>query len=576
MGTQASSLSNIKSMKVIAPGYTTHAPEALATFKRVDLKPHLGKERSANLYMNKNYRTVYAKFYDASRSGTKRCDKSLGVKVPDDIHTAEAALQWFELNHLEKYLQFQADCNRIEDENYWPASPNTDHTKKRDVHRSYPMGTVGYAWRWYEKQAENPDVLPDGTLMKKVGSPDQVDKCRRDVNAALTLKVKGSEELGHVDAEDLTPEMVNEALSEWMETRGRAISTFRGVLVMLSTVLGYALDETEETGVRRGPRWGQERGGGRKSPGLNSDAPTVINPFNTLRLRIDALKQAKRKLDLDELVCDPFSLEELRKILEAFRSTPELKHYYPLVAMISTTGCRPTEACALPWSHVTGLWKGNRVGSVGVQRAAEPRLTGWPVRYARSVHKPNAGHSDPSMRFKQTKTGAIKNPKVMDLIPGFEDAFEQGIRRLHPVGGDGSFAFMDLKEWRARLVFQGPGAGDDDFQRPFNWHNFSKRQWGKACEIAGVRYRRPYNMRHSYVTNMIEVGRERITDVARWIGDNEKVVKEHYKGVCDIEAAEERDLRADSMPKGAPDLSQMSADDLKELVGLVMNEIASR
>ena len=102
MGTQASSLSNIKAMKVIAPGYTTHAPEALATFKRVDLRPHLGKERSANLYMNKNYRTVYAKFYDASRSGTKRCDKSLGVKVPEDINTPEAALQWFELNHLEK------------------------------------------------------------------------------------------------------------------------------------------------------------------------------------------------------------------------------------------------------------------------------------------------------------------------------------------------------------------------------------------------------------------------------------------------------------------------------------------
>ena len=83
-------------------------------------------------------------------------------------------------------------------------------------------------------------------------------------------------------------------------------------------------------------------------------------------------------------------------------------------------------------------------------------------------------------------------------------------------------------------------------------------------------------MRHSYVTNMIEVGRERISDVASWIGDNEKVVKEHYKGVCDIEAAKERDLRADSMPQGAPDLSRMSADDLKELVGLVMNEISSR
>ncbi len=196
------------------------------------------------------------------------------------------------------------------------------------------------------------------------------------------------------------------------------------------------------------------------------------------------------------------------------------------------------------------------------------------------VKKDKMKHVDADKRFRKTKTGSIKTPKLMTLIPGYENLFEMSIKALHPVGGDGSFAFMELKEWRNRLVFQGPRAGEKDFRKPFYWHNFAGRQWKHALETAGVRYRRPYNLRHTYVTNMIQVGWERISDVARWIGDDEKVVRGNYSGVVDIDAADNRLVQADNGRPVAADLSKMTKEELiahaQEINALVMSEIASR
>ncbi len=116
---------------------------------------------------------------------------------------------------------------------------------------------------------------------------------------------------------------------------------------------------------------GQEAGGGRTSPGQNKEAPSVINPFNTMRARIDAMGNKEKILNPDEGPCDPFTLDEVKKILDTFRRDPELRPYWSLVGILVSTGCRPTEACALRWSHVTGLWEGNKIGKLGVSRATK-------------------------------------------------------------------------------------------------------------------------------------------------------------------------------------------------------------
>lgn len=581
MGTQGSRLSNIQPMKVIAPGYTQHAPASLNTIYRVELKPRNGKNRYCSLYVAKNVRSIYAKYYDGSRAAKdRRCDKTLGVKLPEDITKAEEALAWVQLNHLEKWLRFEGECNRIEDGNYWPASAHADHSLRATAaYRSYPHGTAGYAWRWYGEQVDNPTILPDGNELNKVGSPTQHKVTLLDCGNVLAIQLRNGDTLGHIDAEDLSVDIVSEALQVWMEG-GRSKKTFRKVMTHLSCVLGYALQKSAETGVRRGPLWGQEAGGGNSSPGLNKEAPSVINPFNTMRARIDAMDNAEKILNPDDGPCDPFTLEELKKILDAFRRDSDLRHFWPLVGILASTGCRPTEACALRWSHVTGLWEGNTIGKVGVSRALKPELTGAPVRFAMGVKKDKRNHSQADKRFRKTKTGSIKTPKLMTLVPGYENLFEMSIQALHPVGGDGSFAFMELKEWRNRLVFQGPRASEDDFRKPYYWDNFSGRQWARALKAAGVRYRRPYNLRHSYVTNMIQVGWERISDVARWIGDDEVTVRTHYSGVVDVPAADRRLAHADQGRPVTADLSKMTKEELmahaQEINALVMSEIASR
>ena len=584
MGTQGARLFNIKAMPTIAPGYTQRAPATLNTIFRVDLKPRNGKNRYCTLYVAKGVRSIYAKYVDGSRpSKQRRCDKTLGVKLPDAIGTADEALAWLQQNHLEKWLRFEGEWNRIEEGNYWPASAHANHEQAIPaLHRSYPHGTVGFAWRWYGEQVDNPTLLPDGSELAKVGSAEQHRVTALDCSHVLVLKLRNGEILGHINAEDLSIDLVNQALQVWMDS-GRSRSTFRKVCTHLSCVLGYALQKTEETGVRRGARWGQENGGGRSSPGQNKEAPTVINPFNTMRMRLDALTRKERILNPDEGPCDPFTLTELKAILDVFRKDPDLHPYWPLVGIISSTGCRPTEACALRWSHVLGLWEGNRIGKPGVARAAEPKLTGAPVRFAMGVRKDQISHADADQRFRQTKTGSIKTPKLMTLVPGYEDLFETSIRALLPVGGDGNFSFMKRQEWRNRLVFQGPKAGDggdDDYRKPFYWKNFSQRQWKAALQRAGVRYRRPYNLRHTYVTNMIQVGWERISDVARWIGDEEKVVRAHYSGVVDMEAADERLLTADKGARTAAlDPAQMTPEQLmaqaRTLMDLATEKIAS-
>ena len=89
--------------------------------------------------------------------------------------------------------------------------------------------------------------------------------------------------------------------------------------------------------------------------------------------------------------------------------------------------------------------EGNTIGKVGVSRALKPELTGAPVRFAMGVKKDKRNHSQADKRFRKTKTGSIKTPKLMTLVPGYENLFEMSIQALHPVGGDGSFAFMELK-----------------------------------------------------------------------------------------------------------------------------------
>ena len=208
----------------------------------------------------------------------------------------------------------------------------------------------------------------------------------------------------------------------------------------------------------------------------------------------------------------------------AFLRNEYLRPYFPAFAILLATGARPNEVLALRWDHVLGLWDGCQLG-YHVDAAKEFVLTGDPVLFEIAVDQESRTHLNPEMRFKPVKNGTEHQPELNTFVPGFERLFEKAIRQVLPLRQE----CMKDKDWRKRLVFQGPGAGDD-FRLPFDWHNF-RRYFIRACAEAGVRYRRPYNLRHTYVSMMCRIGEYSQRQIAYWIGDTEATMRKHYSGV---------------------------------------------
>jgi len=59
--------------------------------------------------------------------------------------------------------------------------------------------------------------------------------------------------------------------------------------------------------------------------------------------------------------------------------------------------------------------------------------------------------------------------------------------------------------------------------------NFLERHWKPVLEILGIRYRKAYNTRHTFVTICLIKG-EKMETVARWIGDNPVTMMKYYAG----------------------------------------------
>lgn len=165
----------------------------------------------------------------------------------------------------------------------------------------------------------------------------------------------------------------------------------------------------------------------------------------------------------------PFSPDEIRRILAAFKS----QHYYPYVLFLFSSGCRTSEAIGLRWGHIRGdhIWVGEQL-TKGRRKSAKTnraRTIPIPIACAPYLIKP------------------------------------------HSAGEDD-------------LVFTTPtGYSVSD-------NNFCNRYWKPALEAAGVPYRRPYNTRHSFISNCLQSGLSPI-EVAALTGHRVETLYEHYAGL---------------------------------------------
>ena len=148
-------------------------------------------------------------------------------------------------------------------------------------------------------------------------------------------------------------------------------------------------------------------------------------------------------------------------------------HYYVNYVICGFwTGWRPNEACALKWQRVDFqqgkilIREGRVLGQTGI-----PKSAGQP-----------AGH-----RHAGPGTGGFAGPEGPSA------------------GCWGSYVFLDPK------------------QQPVNQELFRQKVWEPVLKRLGIRYRPPYQMRHTFATLAISAG-ENINWVARMLGHKSPVM----------------------------------------------------
>lgn len=200
-----------------------------------------------------------------------------------------------------------------------------------------------------------------------------------------------------------------------------------------------------------------------------------VNPFEGFQ------KMLVKKTIKNEDEIDPFSEDEKKVIISTFREDSTLRHYLNLVLFLFAVGCRPSEAIALTWSDV-----------------AKSQI----------VFNKSYVNGKLNNRLKtQEKRIITQNETVKAILQ------EQ------------KKALSNRSNIASSLVFPNQRkAGYVD------WCNFSQKRWKAVFKKnPTLRYRSPYQMRHTFITNALKVAS--VQDVAKHCGNSPEVIYRHYAGV---------------------------------------------
>ena len=201
-----------------------------------------------------------------------------------------------------------------------------------------------------------------------------------------------------------------------------------------------------------------------------SEGLLSINPW---------LKVRPRKTTKE--IVKPFSQEEATKINDGFeKSYPA---WVPFAKFLFLSGCRMSEAIGLLWKHVD------------FQRQE--------ICVCESLPLLTNGNGHERAR-KDTKTGSVRFLKINAELGKL-------LEQVKPAN-----AKLD------ELVFQNPTRTNH-----IDSHNFRNR-WMKVLERAGIPYRRPHIIRHSFASHAIEQGIP-LTGVAYLLGHSDtRMVAQTY------------------------------------------------
>jgi integrase len=177
----------------------------------------------------------------------------------------------------------------------------------------------------------------------------------------------------------------------------------------------------------------------------------------------------------------PFALDEVPRIIQAFRESPYYQGYVDFVAFLFGTGVRPGEAIALQFKHFSDdfqfVWIGEALSNG---------------------------------KRKATKTGKSRR---FQLSP----AIAQMLRDRHAV----------LKPKAEDLVFPAPSG------KPINIANFRRRAWTTILKQCGIDYRKFYTTRHTQATHAAKQPGANHLAIAQALGHSPQVFYKNYASVIE-------------------------------------------
>jgi integrase len=172
----------------------------------------------------------------------------------------------------------------------------------------------------------------------------------------------------------------------------------------------------------------------------------------------------------------PFTLSEIEKILNGFKSDRYYSHYADFVEFLFGTGCRIGEVIALQWSAVN---QDCSVVWIGASWARGER--------------------------KATKTNKARYISLPPKLQAMLIARQAG--QADP----------------AALVFPSPEG------HPIDDHNFRNRAWKSVLRAADIPYRKPYLMRSTLISHALDSGMS-AASVAELTGHRIETMFRDYAG----------------------------------------------
>ncbi|MEC4985244.1 MAG: DUF3596 domain-containing protein [Oscillatoria sp. PMC 1068.18] len=196
-----------------------------------------------------------------------------------------------------------------------------------------------------------------------------------------------------------------------------------------------------------------------------------LNPFASLKVPIP--QSASQEHDVN-----PFTKQERDLIIRTFASDRYYSYYTNYVRFLFFTGCRPSEAIALRWKHIT-----NRV-----------------IQFKESVVISEEGLVVKEGLKTQKKRNFPITPEVKAILAE--------IRPDEDVDPES-------------LLFTSPKG------KLLDHHNFANRAWKSVLAKCQIPYRKSYQTRHTFITLCVEAN-VNTTAIGRWTGTSAKMIDDHY------------------------------------------------